>query len=428
MRIAVWHNLPSGGGQRAFYHLVKGLLKRGHTIESWCPPTADYSYLPLRKLVREHIVPFSWEEPLLRGRLSYLLSPYRDIRNNILAMDRHCKACAQEINTGGFDVVFATSCRFFRVTAIGRFVKVPALLYLHEPYRALYEASPRLPWLALPSPPGRTWALLSIKRFLKDFVRVQALRLQAREEFENAAVFKQILVNSFFSRESLLRAYGLDARVCYLGVDSELFRPLGLPRQLAIVGLGAIHPYKGVDTAIEAVGTIPEGRRPELWWIGNFANDAYQRRLVDLAASLKVKFLPRVSVSEEEVVDTLNRAAAMIYTSRLEPFGFAPLEANACGTPVVAIAEGGVRETVVDGVNGILVPERQPELIGRALTRILEEPEWAKMLGESARAHVVEVWKWERSVGYVEGALAEVAREGGVATAMWTHGLEVDWQ
>src|SRR6266446_7167318 len=46
VKIAVWHNLPSGGGKRALYYHVRGLVERGHTVESWCPPTADQSYLP----------------------------------------------------------------------------------------------------------------------------------------------------------------------------------------------------------------------------------------------------------------------------------------------------------------------------------------------------------------------------------------------
>ena len=59
MRIAVWNNLPSGGGKRALYHHVKGLVERGHHVESWCPPTADRTYLPLSELVEEHVVPYS---------------------------------------------------------------------------------------------------------------------------------------------------------------------------------------------------------------------------------------------------------------------------------------------------------------------------------------------------------------------------------
>src|SRR2546423_3844957 len=103
MKIAVWHNLPSGGGKRAFNHLLLGLSARGHSIESWCPSTADVSFLPLGERIPEHVLPFSWNEPEVRGRLSYLTLRYRDMARKIAEMDRHCERCAQEISAGGFD-------------------------------------------------------------------------------------------------------------------------------------------------------------------------------------------------------------------------------------------------------------------------------------------------------------------------------------
>src|SRR6266567_5588350 len=408
LKIAIWHNLPSGGGKRALNHLVSGLVARGHDIEAWCPSTADRSYLPMEQLIREHVIQLSWDQPETREGLSYLIWRYGETADKIAAMDRHCEQCLAEISAGGFDVLFAHPCTFFRVTAVARFAKIPTVLYLQEPNRDLYEASPRLPWLALPRRSRRAWTPYAIRRALKDLVDIRALRLQAREECDNAAAFDQILVNSYFSRESVLRAYGLDSRVCYLGVATERFRPLGLPRERFVVGLGAIHPSKGLETAVEAVATIPERRRPELHWVGNFANSRYHKEINALAKSLAVKFVPRVALSDEEVVDLLNRAAVMIYTSHLEPFGLAPLEAGACETPVVAIAEGGVRESILDGLNGILVPERRPELIGRALIRFLDEPALARTVGERARAYVVEKWTWERAVECVERSLIEV--------------------
>ena len=56
MKIAVWHNLPGGGGKRALYHHVKGLVEAGHHLEVWRPDLADESFLPLHELCREHIV------------------------------------------------------------------------------------------------------------------------------------------------------------------------------------------------------------------------------------------------------------------------------------------------------------------------------------------------------------------------------------
>src|SRR5437763_1335185 len=64
MKIAVWHNLPSGGGKRALYDHVRGLIERGHTVEAWCPPTADLDFLPLAPMAREHVVDLEWKTPL----------------------------------------------------------------------------------------------------------------------------------------------------------------------------------------------------------------------------------------------------------------------------------------------------------------------------------------------------------------------------
>jgi len=328
-------------------------------------------------------------------------------------MDRHCVRCAAEINAGQFDVLFANPCAFFRVTGIRRHVQMPAALYLQEPYRSLYEALPRLPWLALPRSSGSPWAPRSIKRFVRDLIRIQALRFQASEECENASTFDQILVNSQFSRESVLRAYGLDSQVSYLGVAADRFRPLGMTRERFVVGVGAIGRHKGVDTAVRAIATIPEESRPPLVWIGNDVDREYQHEVDALAESLGVSLVTRVDVSDKELLEVLSRATVMVYTSRLEPFGLAPLEANACETPVVAIAEGGVRETIRDGVNGILVLDRRPDEIGRALMRVLDDPALARRLGEQARAHVMGQWSWQGAVRRVEEALCKVAGRRG---------------
>src|SRR6476660_8489805 len=60
MRIAIWHNLPSGGGKRALYNQIRGFLKRGHEVESWCPPTADQKYFPFGEIIPEHVMPLDW--------------------------------------------------------------------------------------------------------------------------------------------------------------------------------------------------------------------------------------------------------------------------------------------------------------------------------------------------------------------------------
>jgi glycosyltransferase involved in cell wall biosynthesis len=236
---------------------------------------------------------------------------------------------------------------------------------------------------------------------------LQTLRLQAKQEWLNAQACDRILVNSYFSRESVRRAYGVDATVCYLGVDTELFRNVGLERERVIVGLGSFDEIKGIDLAIKAVALLP-GPRPPLMWIANSGNEAYQALMSDLARSSGVELQIRMAISDADLVATLNQAALLLCTSRLEPFGFAPLEANACGLPVVSIAEGGLRETIQDGMNGLLV-DPDAESIARAVNQLLTNPALAREMGERAAANVNRNWNIEDSIDRLEKRLLQVA-------------------
>src|SRR6266542_5380577 len=90
MKIAVWHNLPSGGGKRALFDHVRGLVERGHTVKSWCPSTADQTYLPLSQLIEERVLPFASKSRVSKNRLSVIAYPYRDVSEKLDEMDRHC--------------------------------------------------------------------------------------------------------------------------------------------------------------------------------------------------------------------------------------------------------------------------------------------------------------------------------------------------
>ena len=174
-----------------------------------------------------------------------------------------------------------------------------------------------------------------------DAISVHELRIQAREELAGVQAYDRVLANSYFSRESMLRAYGIDATVCYLGVDTERYKVMGLARKRLVVGIGAFVPQKRVEVVIEAVARVSLPR-PALAWIGNWVDPDYLKHLVRLAERREVDFTPHVAITQQEVVRVLNEAAVMAYAPRLEPFGYTPLEAGACGLPVVAQAEGGV--------------------------------------------------------------------------------------
>lgn len=385
------------------YHNVRGLIQRGHEVESWCPSTADRSYLPLQGLAPEHITPFDADLESRIGPAGRYFKTFRRMRR----MDKVCQQAAREIQAGGFDILFANTCFCYYMPFIVRHLNMPKVVYLHEPFRSFYEASPTLPWVGRVfngdhSLPARA------RSFVADQFKLQAVRVQARREWLNAHSCDAILTNSYYSRESILRAYGRAATVCYLGIDTVMFRNQRRPRERFIVGMGAFTLAKGIELAIKSIALLP-GPRPPLVWIGDAGSLDHIADMQRLADSSGVRFETRRLISDEALVETLNRAALFIYSSRLEPFGLAPLEANACGTPVVAVAEGGVRETIKDGLNGFLV-DSEPEAIAQAIDRLLGDTESARNMGERACQYVQQEWNLEKSVDSLEENLLKVFR------------------
>jgi len=401
LRIAVWHNLPSGGGKRQLYYHVKGLVDRGHYVESWCPDTADQTFLGLGAIVPEHIVPLSGNT-IAFHRTFRPLSLTREL---LASMEEHCRKCASEISQGAFDILYANACMFLRTPPIAREVNIPTALYLGEPYRWFYEALPELPWIAPPSHLQEKRGLFGLRQNPFRQNLLDGVRLQARAEVEFARAFDTILVNSLYSREAVLRAYNLESKVCYLGVDTDYYHPTCDTKEDYIIGLGTIYHAKGVDRAIQAVGHIEAGRRPTLVWVGNGADRADCARYKALARQLCVEFDPRMDLSDVEVISLLSRARALIYTSRLEPFGLAPLEANACGTAVVGIAEGGVKESIVAGVNGFLSRDYDSKDLSNYLIRFLDDATFARQMGDTARSHVKTHWSLDNCTNNIERCL-----------------------
>ena len=411
LRIAVWHNLPSGGGKRALYHHVKGLVARGHKLEAWTLDTADRSYLPLEVLIEEHVVPFKAERGSAVGRMAQTASEYYNGVSHLRAYDDACRQCAKEIDAGGFDVLFANSSVLYHMPFVMRHVGIPKALYLQEPYRPLYEANPLLPWVAGTDENMGVFGFLKPRVMINENFHLRALRLQAKLEWLNARASDVILVNSYYSRESVLRAYGREAKTCYLGVDTDQFCDLNLKRERFIVSLGSFDENKGVELCLRSVALLSEPR-PPLVWIANSKNERYVEQMSALAESLGLDLQIKSLISDTELVETLNRASILLYAPRLEPFGFAPLEANACGTPVVGVAEAGLRETVLDGTTGLLA-DREPEAIAAALQKLLDDPGLARELGMQGAAHVRAKWGWECAVDRLENHLLKTAKSGG---------------
>lgn len=178
MRIAVWHNLPTGGGQRALYDHVRGLIARGHDVEIWAPPATTTPLVDLGAVAPCHEVELRTSHQRYGDYLPY--GRGMGLAAHLRMMDHHSARVAEEVNAGRFEVLLSGTCAWFGAPRIGRWSKLPSVLYLQEPHRRLYEAPNA--W-ALPE---RERGLRGVARSAYDVARVQRMRRQVREEIGNA--------------------------------------------------------------------------------------------------------------------------------------------------------------------------------------------------------------------------------------------------
>ena len=206
-----------------------------------------------------------------------------------------------------------------------------------------------------------------------------------------------ILSNSYFSSEAILRAYGKNSFVSYLGVDTELFRPLKMEREPYVLSVGSMVPEKGFDFIIRALGLVDKVIRPSLIIVGNAVRPAYRDYLVRLAAEKGINLDIKILIDDLELTRLYNKAQLCVYAPFLEPFGLVPLEAMACGTPVVAVREGGVRESVVHNESGLLT-DRDEQKFADAITQLLQDKDKYQYMSGKAIDIVSNFWTCEQAV------------------------------
>jgi D-inositol-3-phosphate glycosyltransferase len=204
------------------------------------------------------------------------------------------------------------------------------------------------------------------------------------------------------------------------GVDAGLLRPDGPAeprgRRHRIGVVARLVPRKGVDTAVEALGLLAASGRDDVELVvvggGDPADPAQPERdrLQALAVQLGVadRVVFRGAVAHDRLPEVIRSLDALVCVPWYEPFGIVPLEAMACGVPVVGAAVGGLLDTVTHEVTGLHVPPRDPRAVAAALARLLEDPALAARLGASARRRVERTYTWERVAALTERFYARV--------------------
>ena len=209
-----------------------------------------------------------------------------------------------------------------------------------------------------------------------------------------------------------LVARGMDQdriRVVPNGIDLDFFSPAAERRteRPTLLFLGRLRKYKRVDLIVSAVGRlVAQGIDVELE-IGGDGDEraSLERQIQELGLQSRVRLLGFIPEADKR--DRLRRACIHVLTSSKEGWGISNLEAAACGTPSVASDAPGLRESVLDGETGLLVPHGDVEALTAALGRLIRDEATRERLGRRARAFA-ERFSWEASADGVESVLREV--------------------
>jgi len=363
MKIAVFHNLPAGGAKRTLFEELK-YLSRNHKIYLFLLSSTSDRVFPVEPLA-EKVYRFNFDSSFssFGGRLA------ADFRV-FFKLPRVERQMAEFINKGGFDLALVHQDELTQAPYLLRYLKIPTVYFCQDYLRQVYE--PALHSIEVKNP---------LKRSYENLIRCYRKRV----DFKNITAAKNVLANSAFTAASLEKFYGLKAEVCHLGVDETVFKPIGRKKGDFLLFIGGKSIAKGFDLARQLEKEISK-------W------------------GLKIKYL---YFGENEIADDFSmareysRALATLYPARNEPFGIAAIESMACETPVLAVNEGGFKETMVDGRTGFLLPPKK-EAFAKKIKLLSENRDLVRKMGKFSRKYVVERFLWKSHCEKVEHKIYSV--------------------
>jgi D-inositol-3-phosphate glycosyltransferase len=230
-----------------------------------------------------------------------------------------------------------------------------------------------------------------------------------RGEAEVVAAADRLVANTDDEARQLIGLYDADpsrVRIINPGVDLAVFQPgprlaarqrLGLPGDaVVLVFAGRMQPLKAPHVVLHAAAQMIRddpglAERLRVAFVGGPSGTgrADPDGLAELAAALGISGIVRLEppCPQPELAEWYRAATVVMVPSRSESFGLVAVEAQACGTPVVAASVGGLRTAVRDGVSGVLVDSRDPARYARAVQDLIAQPSALARLERGAREH-----------------------------------------
>lgn len=347
MKIAFFHELTPLSGARKTIEEYGKILGKEHKIDLYYLDDKEDTTV---SLIFNKVHYFKFVGSKLRG--------YRDSVELIRLFLLH-KKIARIIQNERYDFIFVGPSKFTQAPFILRMVN-KTVYFCQEPLRIVYD-----PLFKLPK---------NLNYFKKLYEKINRInrKLIDKNNINKAGI---VLANSQFSKDNIKKAYGINASICYLGVDTDKFKhikPIGYTDVLFI----------GEKEFIEGYSLLRNTLR------------LYKKKPL-------LKFITRgingTGVSEDNLITEINKSKVVLALSRSEPFGLIPIEAMSCEIPVIAVNEGGFKESIINERTGFLV-KRNPGELKKRIDLLLLDNKLRTRMGKNGRKLVLDKFTWKKSV------------------------------
>ncbi|MFH0943406.1 MAG: glycosyltransferase [Candidatus Beckwithbacteria bacterium] len=290
-------------------------------------------------LKKHHFVKvFNSSLPLTGNRLK------RDLQN-FISLSRYHRLLAQTIDQQGFNLCLVHPDWLTQAPYLLKYLKTPSIYYCEELLRIAYE-----PELGIPE------SLTGYKRVYEILTR----KLRQYIDKTNAQKATRIYTSSKYIQNLIYTHYHRSSQICPPGVDTNVFKPIKIkPCQVLFIGEKA--PINGWSLASK----LP----------------------------LKLKVIDKQNLTDQQLAKEYSKSFCTLCLGHREPFGLVSLESQACQTPVIALNQGGYKETVLDQKTGFLIPQNFKTLLTK-VNLLIQNPQIRAKMGKQGRQQMKLKFSW----------------------------------
>lgn len=352
-KIAIFHELLPGGARRGALEFAKNLREKYEV---------DLYYIDEKENLseRQHADKTFFYQFLSKmwSGGNWKIKLYKDTLELRKLYLLH-KKIAKKINKERYVFVFIHGSQFTQSPFLLSFVKRKKIYYCQEPLRITME---------------RYFFIESSLHPLKKIYEALVRAIRKFIDKTNISHADLVLTNSNFTKKNLYKIYKIKGITCFMGVYTNIFYPENMAKKYDLLFIGSYDFIDGYPLLKQA--------------------------LTKIKANLKIKYVTHEDgwiANDSTMRNLYNQSKITLALGYREPFGLIPLESMACATPVLALNEGGYKDSVVHLKTGILV-ERNPSALAKAITELLEENTKRNIMGENAREYILSNWIWKKKI------------------------------